>query len=107
MSGADDLRTAIERVASEWVPSSRIAQRHDIKRVADHVIADVLGDPVRRLAILNLIGDVREGTLIDYKSVPYDPVPGWVVEPPGDIHEREGHHAGVPVLVVRPRRETS
>lgn len=76
----------------------------DSRELADAVITALRADPV---GTMRLLGDVREGTLIDFKPVPYDPDPGWVVEPPGDIHEREGHHAGVSVFVVRPRGEAT
>lgn len=88
MSGADDLRTAIAEAEfkDRW--------RED----AMHVMA-VLGDPVRRLAILNLIGDVREGVLIERHGFEM-----WRVRPaisgvtPNPL---------VPAYVVVPRREAT
>lgn len=107
MSGPDDLRTArfsFRNAIAGCLDPILGGEPHEFEHTAIDAFRALLADPDHRLAILDEMGlDIREGTLIDFKPVSYDPDPGWVVEPPGDIPEQKGHHAGVSVFVVCPR----
>lgn len=54
MSGADDLRTAIEEAVSAYTEPETLGHR------AERVL-EIIEDQKYALAILNLIGDVHEG----------------------------------------------
>lgn len=92
----NDLRISLAKAAArgrdKWALSDRVASAEDYIAVE---IEKVLSDPVRRLAILNLIGDVREGVLTEHPL-------GWFVAT-GDA----AADGTVPVLVVVPSGEAT
>lgn len=93
---SDDLRTAITKaLVVGWAIDD---EAHTFEASTDAVLA-VLADPVRRLAILNLIGDVTEG---------------WACSRMNDAAICPGEHQcncenpdPQPVLVVQPRGEAT
>lgn len=88
VSGADDLRTPIDGVdAGLYLALAAAAE--------DGSFGDVLRDPVCRLAILNLIGDVTEG----YGQE--DEEGNWQIGRVEALHDDGDQH----VFVVRPRGE--
>lgn len=97
MSGADDLRTDIAKalMVHGWDAT--------LKQIAE---AMSFADPVRCLAILNLIGDVHEGRLRGVGDVVY-------LDPKKSLGFRDDDGVWhdwldvVPVLVVRPRGEAT
>lgn len=92
MSGADDLRTAFEYAAQCWYADGMVGGR-EYGELADALLAVVPNHPQ---AILNLIGDVREGHMILEGAMRtgqvmfYDTewgVPGYWVRPRGEATE--------------------